>query len=385
MSSFTDLIDHVDAHTVHELAALEAPVVTFTVPTARAFPDAAQGRIHLKNLLGEARESLDSLDAHPDVDADAVLAQVARLVDDPRVWAHQAEGLLAYASPSGSRLLRVDREPAPEVLVGDQPHVAPLVAPVSGDDEAVLLALSQGEVRLFSLTRTALVPISLGVIPSSIDALERQNVREAQLQHLGKPRSGGSAGSGVGGAAGGPATASHHGHAGAGEVSDLQLDKFILEVAHGVRARLGADDRRPIILAAVAEHLPRLQGTGLLPALVDDVIAGNPQGRSAEELYAAARPIADQLLAARRAELLADLTARLGTGLASTDPTEVAEAAEHGRIATLFVDPGVLAGAPLAVRELVDCAIIAAVATGAELHEAQSLPGAAGCAAVMRY
>lgn len=270
----------------------------------------------------------------------------------------------------------------PAAFVGDYAHVSPLIPAVSGDDDVVLLALSQGRVRLFDADRTQLTPMSLGGIPGSIDDVERRGEREPQLQHQHEPRHNGN-------------VAAHHGHSGASDIGEVRLEKFMLEVANGVRSRLGASDTRPLILAAVSEHLPRLRATGLLPNLVDEAIAGNPDEASARELHDRALPLVERLLTERRDGLHEDLTATLGTGLASLDVEQIVDAARHGRVGHLFVDPE--AGGqpdPQAGPEerrgamedtRVDQAILAAAATGAELHHLADLPDGVACAAVLRY
>lgn len=365
MQTFLDLTHTVDAGDLRELGDLAAPVVSFTVPTARSAPESEQAPLHLKNLVAQARRDL--AERYPEADADDLLEPVEDLIGDTMLWTRQAEGLVIIASAERTQLFRIAEPVEPAVTVGEVAHVTPLLGSLTGDEHAIVLAMSMSQVRLFDLTRSSMSPIDLGDTPTSADEMERQGRREPQLQHQHAPHS---------------TQATYHGHSGATDNKDVVVDKFVLEVARGIRDRVGADDQRPMVLAAVAEHLPRFQATGALPMLADTMIAGNPDELSAADLHAAALPVAEAILHDRRAELLGRLGNTLGTGLSSLDPREIAEAAADGRVGTLLVDP---AASDAGDEMLVDRAILSAAATSAELHQLRDLPDATACAAILRY
>lgn len=377
---FQDIVDPVTPQVLRELADLPAPVVSLYVPTARSRPASERSPLELRALADEAQARLIA-DGASEQDALTLLAPVRELQQDPVVWSEQADGLALFASPRGLRTFRLPQPVEALCVVGEVAHLVPLVSLAAGDDRYVVLALSQRRVQLFDATPTGIAALTLGDIPADIDDVERRNVRQAQLQHQHQPRGGG-----------GGQTAGHHGHSSAGDVSDVQVEKFVREVAVGVRERVGSHAAPPIVLAAVAEYLPKLRETGLLPTLQEEIVPGNPDTTPPEELLERSRPIALARLDADRQERRARAEELVGTGRATVDPGAVLTAAREGRAAELLVDPaagGVTgqagdshSGGP---DSALDDAVAAALLTGAELHHVSGLPDGARLAALLRY
>jgi hypothetical protein len=92
------------------------------------------------------------------------------------------------------------------------------------------------------------------------------------------------------------------------------------------------------MLACVEYLAPIYREASHYGNLIDEIVEGNPDGLRDEELLERARPIIDKRAEAR----LSELFERFGTGLAhdqaSTDLATILEAAEQGRIDTLFVE-----------------------------------------------
>ncbi|GAB94872.1 hypothetical protein BJY21_002117 [Kineosphaera limosa] len=372
-AQFQDIADPVTLETLRQLTELPTPVVSLYVPTARSRPESERAPLELRALLDPAREQLAERGLTDD-ETDALLAPVRALQEDPVVWSEQAEGLAIFASPGGMRSYRIARDVPASVTVGQVPHLLPLVPVAAGDDRYVVLTLSQKQVRLFEATPHSITQIDLGDTPADIDDMERRNVRQTQLQHQHQPRGGG-----------GGQTASHHGHGGAADIADIQVDKFVREVADGVRNRVGRTaSAPPIVLAAVAEYLPKLKETGQLPTLQEEIVAGNHEATSPAELLERSRSIAAARLADDRQERRDRAAELLGTGRATLDPRSALAAAREGRAGELLIDPQAVGSADDEATAL-DEAVAAALLTGAELHDVPDLPQGAQLAALLRY
>lgn len=360
---FTDIVDPVTPDTLKQLAGMSAPVVSLLMPTRRESTDGHDALL-LRNLADEARDQLR--EHHADADADQILAPVYALVDDTWFWRTQAEGLAVYADAEQHHVFRVPRTLPQVAHVGAAPRLLPLVRTATGDEAFHILAVSQNSVRLFDATRDSIHQMDLGTAPASLDDMERQGTREPELQHQH--------------VAGGAAT--FHGHGGA-DTGGLAVQKFLGEVAAGVRDQIGADSRRPLVLAGVAEHLPVLQATGQLPTLLPESITGNSEHLRAGELLERAWPLVRVPITERREELAERFRAAHGTGNAITDPTELRRAADEGRVGTILapVEPGQNGRQP---DEEDDLAVAAALITGAELAVTE-LPEGAPVAALLRY
>lgn len=245
---------------------------------------------------------------------------------------------------------------------------------MTGDAAFHLVALSKNRVRLFSGTRDALTELPLGPIPASLQDMERRQQREPELQHQHEPPASG--------------TATFHGHGGA-DISDIALEHFILEVATGIRSRLGTATSAPIVLAAVAEYLPMLRATGALPTLAEEPVPGNPDEASAADLHARAWRVVESIAAARSEQQFANASEWLGTGRGIADLAEIHAAAHAGRVDTLLVRPDATADnvpeGDQSQARLLDGAICAALRTGTTLRPASRLPNDAAAVALLRY
>ncbi len=361
---FADVVDAVTMATIRQLCEADGPYVSIYLPTHPDLPDLTHDALVLRGLLERAEAALAD-GGVPAQDASAVVGPLWALVEDREFWRYQAEGLALFAWPGGHLVLRLPISPAAYVQVGEVAHLTPLVAVASGDAEYIIAAVSLNQVRLFASTRDAIHELPLGPVPASLEDIERQHQSESELQHQHQPPAGG--------------IATFHGHGGT-EYSSTAVDKFFLELSTGLRERLGADTRLPILLAAVAEHLPRLRERNQLPTLLDEVLGGNPDQLPAAELRERSWPLMAQVLESRHREVLERLGALLGQGKATTDPEAILAAAREGRINTLIVSTSTDA----AHSPTLDEALKAAVMTSAELVSCP-LDDQVALAALLRY
>lgn len=361
-AAFTDIIDAVTPATLRELAELQGPVVSILMPTRRDMTDTSHDSLLLRNLADEAEGQLRALGA----DVEAYLAPVRALVESTGFWRNQAEGLAIYATAEAHHIFRLPREVPAVAVVGDAARLVPLIRVATGDEAFHILAVAQNSVRLFDATRHSIHQRDLGAAPPSIDEMERTGTKEPELQHQHAPRG----------------VASFHGHGGT-DTSSVALEKFIADVAAGIRAQIGASNPLPLVLAGVAEHLPAFRSTGQLPSLLDESVTGNVEHLDQKELLEKAWPITRQLVMERREEMTERFGAAYGTGTAIVDPAKLRKAAEEGRIDTVVAaqDPPAGTGRPDATDDL---AVAAALRTGASLAVAD-LPDGAPLGAFLRY
>lgn len=314
-------IDVISPAHVTALAAAGGPCVSVLMPTHRRGPETRQGPVRLRNLIAEAERALADLDDGA-VDADRLLAPLRDLVDDAAFWQHQGDGLVLYVSSDHVARFRLPLELAEEVRVGPSFRVAPIVPMLSGDGRFFVLALSQGSVRLFDASRDRIGELDLGRVPASMEEALAHEDPEKQLQVR----------SGLG-----TTTAAYHGHGVGDEVDKAAVERFVRAVATGLEQHLGATDQ-PLVLASVGYYLPMLRAATSL-AVVDAMVEGNPEHRSAEDLHAAAWPLVEPIFTERGERHRERYGDAKGTGTAIADLQEVTSAAAEGRVETLFVAP----------------------------------------------
>ncbi|MFN8097993.1 MAG: hypothetical protein U0Q21_06865 [Dermatophilaceae bacterium] len=363
-TAFVDIIDEVTPQTLRDLAATEGPCVSVYLPTRRAQTDPDHDGLVLRGLLDRASTDLGGRGVRSR-DVDALLAPARDLVADRRFWTTQAEGLALIAAPDALHILRLPVAPEASVRVGDHPHLLPLIPIAAGDCAFHVLAFSPARVRLFRGTRSRLAELPLGSIPASIEDMERRHQREKELQHQHAPQ--------------GRTVATFHGHGGP-DLKGAALASYVKEVADGVRDQLGASATEPLVLAAVAEHLPLFRATGTLPMLVDTPVPGSPDTLNPGDLLERAWPVVEAAVAKRHTDVIAKTERALAHGRGESRVAEVVRASREGRIDTLVIGPMVSDVS----ADVLDDVVTSAVATGAELCLRTDV-GAPGLVAILRY
>jgi hypothetical protein len=371
-----------------ERLALQAagPSVSLFLPTHRAGPEVQQGPIRLKNLLRQAIQDLQADGARAPM-VHRVLAPLWRLLDDGLFWQYQSDGLALYSQLGWWRSLRVPLELPELAVVADRFHVSPLLPLLTGDGHFFVLALSQNQIRLLEGTRDRLEEVHLPGIPLGVrDALQGKEAHK-QLQLYVADR-GGVAARGI-----------FHGSGSAGDVQKERVLQYFRKVDRALGEVL-AGERAPMVLAAVEHLAPLWRQVTTYPHLVDEILAGSPEDLGLHELHARAWAVVEPLFLQAQREAAARYHQLAGTGLTSQDPREIVQAAEHGRIDTLFASqhpagPTGVSGAggspsPNGDRALGDVLELATVTTlikGGTVYllPPGEVPGGGSAAAVFRY
>jgi len=357
----------------------EGPRVSIYLTTHRSGPETLKDPIQLRNLLDRAA----SLGAPGEL-----LAPMGELLGDDDFWQHQGEGLALFAAPGLFRRYRLPVEVAEQVVVCDSFRVRPLVPLVSDNDTFRILALSQHAVRLFEADRYRVRELDLEGVPRSIE--------EALAYDDDTPRVHRAGGGGH----------NFHGHGAEEEQEKVELERYFRAVDHGIHERYGVTGT-PLVLAAVGHYQPLFASISTAHThVLEEVVEGNPERRSAQELHAAAWEIANRFLSndGRRAawRRFGDAS---GTGLTATDLSTVVLSAAVGRVDTAFVAPGPpilgtydvetstvrVAGTDGPSEEfrvdLVDEAVLQTLAHGGSVMsvDASDLPDGCDVAALLRY
>lgn len=353
--------DSVRLADLQELARYPGPTVTVTIPTHRGGAETLSDAQRLRPILADARTDLT--EHSPDVDADTVLAHVEALAASRRFWQEQCDGLAIYASPRGSKHFRVAVDFPPQLSVGEHVNLRPLLPLVASDLEFLLVAISQKKVRLFSADQFSITELPLGNIPASAQEVEGVTTREPQLQHQSSPGR----------------DAPVHGH---GPRDYNVLRGFLQAVGKSLEARFSGDSR-PLIVASVDEYYGPLQEQLNTVALLGRPVAGNPDLLSELELHEKVWPLAVEEREKRHRSLLDNLGRALGTGLASSDPGDIARSAEDGRVAVLVISQRALTSTEPA--EDIDAAIANTLVYSGQVDIVPELPGGHRVGAIYRY
>ncbi len=304
------------------------PCVSIYMPTHRAFPETKQDPIRFKNLLREAEERLKGAGLRSP-EARRLLKPAKALIKDGLFWQYQADALAAFISSDGFYRYRLPFTFDELLVVTDRFHIKPLLHLFTNDGRFYILALSQNEVRLFQCTRYSIREVELEDVPRSLSEALQYDAPQKQLQfHTQTP--GGT----------GERAAMFHGHGvGKDDAKDNVL-RFFYQVDHGLQKIL-REEQAPLVLAGLDYLLPIYRKANSYSYVMEEGIAGNPEGLKPEELQKEAWRVMELYFLKVRQEAMAQYKQLAGGDRASNKIEKIIPAARDGRVDLLFVAVGV--------------------------------------------
>jgi len=243
----------------------------------------------------------------------------------PDFWRNTSQGMATFLSPGLLEMYRLPMPFASEVFVGPRFHIKPLLPWFSTEGRFHVLALSQNRVRLLEGTSHQIKCIA--TLPNMEEAL-RTHDRDAILNYHTHQ-----------GAGGRGMEAIFNGHGVGIDDFKPELLRYFQIVDRAVCERLGGA-RDPLVLATVAYLAPIYRKASKHPAIVDEIVAGNPDHHGDAEIHAKALPLVLPLLNERKDRLVAQYREFAGTGQTSHDLQELLPAAAQGEVRTLLMVPG---------------------------------------------
>lgn len=362
--------------------------VSLMMPTHRFGGGIQADQVLWKNLVSGA-EALLQQDLRR-AEVDAILAPARELLNNNLAWQFMSDGLAMYLSSAGARMFRIPASLPTLAAVGDHFVTGPLMRLLSGDAHFLLLAISQGSVRLMDGTRHTVRQIELDDVPTSLaDVVEPSGRSDSMARTLNAGRGG---------------RAVFYGHGvGADEAKRDDVVRFFREVEAGLREVL-AGQSAPLLLVGLEQNVAAYREVNTYARVLDEAVHRSPDELSVDELHGVAWPLIEGRLRAERTRLIERFRELLATGgQVSTDADAVSDAAEQGRVDTLFMraDPWcweqVLdGGEPAVVRlgtddryamcEQVEAAAVATLTHGGSIHaSSQEVVPDSELAAILRY
>ena len=364
--------------------------VSIYIPTEVGGAATRENPIRYKNALREAEEKLIPLMPRPEL-ARRLLDPGRVLENDTALWENQGRGLAAFVDADGLRTFRLPYTVPTTVAVSNAFHVKPLLPTFTENGSYFLLDLSLNKVRLFHADHNTIDEIDVPDLPSSLDeALWPDQWQDQQQRHTV------SAGVGQRGAS---VT-----HSSGDESQDRQKEdvvRFFQMVDAALRPIL-AEEKRPLVLACVANLKPLYDEANSYRNLLADVAAHDPEASRLEDIAQRAWPIAQAYFQSIELQDRNRYGDQISAGRAVSAIDRVVAAALEGRIDTLWVakDTQVWGHADettslIAVhdqqqsgdRDLLDLAAVRALLSGRRLYTAtrDAIPDGAVAAAILRY
>jgi hypothetical protein len=297
----------------------EKPCFSFYLNTAKAGKESLENPIRFKSLLRQAHDRLSRAGVKRSK-ADKLLGPAVELLDDYPFWQDQDRGLAVFLSDGWLGAYKIPYDVTPLAVDGARFHLKPLLPLFAYDGGYFILSLAKKSVTLYRASRYTIEKIPLkGVPQTEAEALQYDEPEKNLQVHAGKPGSHGEQ------------TAVVHGQGTIKEEAKERTLHFFHKVNRGVHPYL-RDERAPLLLAGVEDYLPIYRKANTYPYLVEDVIAGNPESRTADELREAAWKKLEPVFKQARMQAAAAIEAGLTREEATNDLEKAVIAASHGRV-----------------------------------------------------
>jgi hypothetical protein len=367
-----------------------AHCVSIFLPTHAGSEDGQQDLIRLKNLLREAEQGLHAqgVGAHY---AEHLLKPGFDLLTDKQFWDNRRDGLALFFAPGRFHRWRLPTALESLCWVGQRFYLKPLFPLLDESGRYYLLAASQNHVRLFTCNRHEISEVSIEHMPHSLAEVILNASPEGNRQcRTGQPAFSGKEG------------VVFYGQGGAGDsFKKHELLDFFRAIDRGLHAVLKGQDA-PLVFAGVEYLFPIYWQVNTYPHLLPEPIQTNPDRLNAATLAKMAGKLLEPYWLKRQHDDLRRFNEALGTSRVSANLEEVLQAAQAGRVESLFVAGDVqiwgrfdqstgtvqINDAPKSCDEdLLDRVTILVQSHGGRVHvvPASDIPGALVVAALYRY
>lgn len=315
--------DDITADDLKAMAAATGPKVTIFLPTAPPQHQPQDTATRVKSLVNEARRKLVNAGV-PESDAKDMLASFDAIATDAPFLRQQGESLALFAAKGLNLVYRLGVPVSEYTNVAEHFVLRPLSESLTKSHAFYILGISRNNVRLLDATKDSVVRLDLqDIVPASFEDVVDTDDRQATLQN----RTGGADG------------AMFHGHGGAADNQESEIERYLHKVGDSLGDLLGRARSQPMVLAGVAENVATVKASSSYPVVAEDFISGNPDTVSNRELQKSGWEVVRPRFASNDDAAFNRFADVSGTGLGETQPDLIREAAVAGRIDTLFINP----------------------------------------------
>lgn len=369
------------------LAHKEPPLISLFMKTHRHSPENQQDLLRFRNLLNQAKESLDKV--FEKRQTARLIQHLEALVDDPSrsLWRHAKDGLAVLASNDGVHVYQTDYPLDDLVIVAESFHIKPLIKYFQFGADYYLLLLSMDKIKLL---RGDFISIEELSFPEDV------KIRFDELFNDFDNTSNVSAGTFSG------PDARFYGYSSKSENVEKDIVKYFRYVDEIVRKHFVDENPLPLILVSLPQHQATFRDMTSITTLLGCGIEKAPDSLDNEQLLIEATELirAKQVEAVRKQ--LVDFELAESRDQGSTDPSTIARALAERKVSSLFVEEGKLLPGKLdrdtgalsydnsdtpIIDDLIDDFAQAAYIQGGKVFviDSEMLPGINGVAALFRY
>lgn len=300
-----------DARTIERFESAEPEhAVTALAPLSH---DTEKNRVELKNLVRDVTQAVESFAGEK---AAADLQQQLEATTRQTQPVQRPATLCVLTDGTELETLLLPETFSAGVVHDSRYYVRPLIECAASHGEFLLLALAQGEVRLYRMSGEEMEPLHLEGLPGSLPDVVGHEVDGGTLQQHTADRT------------------MFHGH-GAGDDDHIaELEQFLRAVDDALTEDLHTREQY-LMIAAVDEVAARFRHLSQHQCLLDETVTLSPDQTADEDLRQAAAEAFERWRERDNREFLEKLREEQH-GQAASDCEQIVRAAEEGRVDTLL-------------------------------------------------
>lgn len=302
--------------------------ISIYMPCHVAGPEMRQDPIRFKNMLARAEEQLTKAGLR-NTEAKQKMAGLYPLIEDSDFWRHKGQGLVIFLHENNRDVFRVPLDFTELVVVGDKPHLKPLLPLVARDVRFYILALSQNTARFFEATEFDFENVQVGGMPANMNEAMKYTDATRSIQSHTRMRMPG----------GGASDALFSGQ-GNDEVNEktrkMRMAEYARLVDHAVSDWLG-EDTAPMVLVASDPLIGVYREVNTYKHLHREALAGNPDQMDVRDIHSGSLALLKDEIEIGHRRAAMKYHTLVGTGHASSDVTLVIKAALNREVESLFV------------------------------------------------
>jgi hypothetical protein len=265
------------------------------------------------------KNAIQSVETHVNYDKKelgGVVKKLGRLEEDANFWEHQDNGLVIFFDSENYEYFKSPMALPEAVFVLDKHITSPLIIAVESTFSFYLIDINLSRPRLFYGSAGKLRQVEVDLMPGSFEDEVGRDEYLRQLQHQ------------TGGVSG------FHGHS-EEEAINEDVRRYLKKVAEATERYL-QDKDEPLLLAGTESRAGNLRKYLNYPHLIKDSLHGSYEKHSesqlADEVYGRIKKYFDNQVSDRVKEVMSAPPELVVVG-----SKEIAEAAEVGRVKSLFV------------------------------------------------
>jgi hypothetical protein len=357
------------------LATISGPCLTILEPVRDPVSQVTKADTRLVAAAQKAEEMLEKK-GFSQGDRERFLAPVRNFAVNTE-WAGRGGSVAIFRAPGFTQATFWPDTLAPEVRLGDQFMVLPLLTGLAAERNYWVLALSINRIHLFrgkgrEFTEVEL-PESLPRSLADFTGLDKPD-HDLEARSAKGPSSG---------AAGGV----HFGTTNVPESEAAHLHDYFKTIDRAIHPIMGRNGGDPLVLAAVPRELALYRTVNAYTPLAEESIHGSPDALGHERLHKDALEVVAAHTLTAMDKIRKEMDVAAGRRLLLTDPAEVLAAARLGKVARFFINREATEGGTKALEneEVINSAALAVIHNSGTVVCCEGQVAPDQVAAILRY